>query len=88
MKFEQFVKILAGRAGVKQKDARAVMRALPSTVLDTVRAEGRLAVPGLGVFKAKELAVRMYNTPRGPAPGGGKRVLRFAPSEKIRKEGL
>ena len=88
MKFDQFIKILAGRAGVKQKDARAVMKEVPGALLDVVQAEGRLAVPGLGIFRAKELARRVYNTPYGRVLGGGKRVLRFVPSEKIKKEGI
>lgn len=89
MRFDQFIKVLASRAGAKQKDARAVLRELPGVILDAVRAEGRLVLPGLGVFRVKELPQREYVAPTGARVlGGGKKTLRFVPTGRIKREGL
>lgn len=80
MNKQELIKHLASQAEVTNKQAEAVLNALTTTVLDTVRAGGELVITDLGKFGVADRAAR---TGRNPQTGealeiAAKRVPTFS----------
>jgi DNA-binding protein HU-beta len=74
------------QAGVSRKDAEKVVNAMLSTVEDTLRTEGRIAVSGFGTFELRERAARQG---RNPATGaaltiGARKAIVFRPGKALK----
>ena len=55
---------IAEKTNLSKKDAAAALDALISTITETLKAEGKLAIPSLGTFEVKERAARIGKNPR------------------------
>ena len=55
---------IAEKTNLSKKDAAAAMDAFISTITETLKAEGKLVVPGLGTFEVKQHAARIGKNPR------------------------
>lgn len=80
MNKQELIKHLASQAEVTNKQAEAVLNALTTAVLDTVRAGGELVITDLGKFGVADRAAR---TGRNPQTGealeiAAKRVPTFS----------
>ena len=64
MNKQDLIKHLAAHADVTNKQAEAVLNALTTTVLDTVRAGNELAITDLGKFGSAQRAARTGRNPR------------------------
>ena len=49
---------IAEKTNLSKKDAAAAMDAFISTITETLKAEGKVAIPSLGTFEIKERAAR------------------------------
>ena len=86
MNKKELIAHLAADAEVTQKQAEAVLNALTTTVLDTVRAGGELAITDLGNFSTAE---RAANSGRNPATGeatelAARRVAKVSPAKALK----
>ncbi len=86
MNKQELIKHLAANADVSHKQAEAVLNALTTTVLDTVRAGGELAIADLGKFGTTQRAAK---TGRNPKTGeaiqiAAKRVPTFTAAKKLK----
>ena len=70
MNKQDLIKHLAAHADVTNKQAEAVLNALTTTVLDTVRAGNELAITDLGKF--------------GSAQRAAKRAPKFSPAKALK----
>lgn len=82
----ELIKHLAATAEVTNKQAEAVLNALTSTVLDTVRAGNELVLTDLGKFSSIERAAKAG---RNPQTGetiqiAAKRVPKFSPAKALK----
>ena len=67
MNKQDLIKHLAANADVSNKQAEAVLNALTTTVLDTVRAGNELAITDLGKFGTAQRAAKTGRNPKtGP----------------------
>ena len=86
MNKQELIKHLASSAEVTNKQAEAVLNALTTTVLDTVRAGGGLVITDLGKFGVADRAAR---TGRNPQTGealeiAAKRVPTFSAAKALK----
>lgn len=86
MNKQELIKHLASQAEVTNKQAEAVLNALTTTVLDTVRAGGELVITDLGKFGVADRAAR---TGRNPQTGealeiAAKRVPTFSAAKALK----
>ncbi|MCD4501124.1 HU family DNA-binding protein [Chromobacterium vaccinii] len=83
---QDLIKHLAAHADVTHKQAEAVLNALTTAVLDTVRAGGELAIFDLGKFGTTQRAAK---TGRNPKTGAAiqiaaKRAPKFSPAKALK----
>lgn len=83
---QELIKHLAEHADVSNKQAEAVLNALTTAVLDTVRADGELAIVDLGKFGTTQRAAKAG---RNPKTGetiqiAAKRVPKFSPAKALK----
>ena len=64
MNKQDLIKHLAAHADVTNKQAEAVLNALTTTVLDTVRAGNELAITDLGKFGSAQRAAKTGRNPK------------------------
>jgi DNA-binding protein HU-beta len=64
MNKKELVTHLAEHAEVSKNQAESVLNALATTILDTVRAGGELAIPDIGKFGVKDVAARTGHNPK------------------------
>lgn len=86
MNKKDLIKHLAAHADVSHKQAAALLDALTTTILDTVRAGGELSITDLGKFGAFERAARAG---RNPSTGAAieikaKRAPKFTPAKALK----
>ena len=55
---------IAEKTNLSKKDAAAALDALTGTITETLKAEGKLAIPSLGTFEIKERAARTGRNPQ------------------------
>ena len=55
---------IAEKSDLSKKDATAALTALIDTITETLKAEGKLAIPSLGTFEVKQHAARTGHNPR------------------------
>ena len=55
---------IAEKTNLNKKDAAAALDALTGTITETLKAEGKLAIPSLGTFEIKERAARTGRNPQ------------------------
>ena len=55
---------IAEKTNLSKKDAAAALTALTDVITDALKAEGKLAIPSLGIFEIKERAARTGHNPR------------------------
>lgn len=82
----ELIKHLAAHAEVTNKQAEAVLNALTTTVLDTVRTGNELAITDLGKFSSTERAAKHGRNPQtGEAIKiAAKRVPKFTPAKALK----
>lgn len=81
---------IAEKAGVSKKDAKAVMEAFTSEVIEVLKKEKKVKLPGLGIFVVKE---RKARTGRNPKTGEtiqipAKKVVKFRVAKDVKKQVL
>ena len=86
MNKQDLIKHLAANADVSNKQAEAVLNALTTTVLDTVRSGNELAITDLGKFSTAQRAAK---TGRNPKTGeaiqiAAKRAPKFSPAKALK----
>ena len=86
MNKQDLIKHLAAHADVTNKQAEAVLNALTTTVLDTVRSGNELAITDLGKFGSAQRAAK---TGRNPKTGeaiqiAAKRVPTFSAAKALK----
>ena len=64
MNKQDLIKHLAANADVSNKQAEAVLNALTTTVLDTVRSGNELAITDLGKFSTAQRAAKTGRNPK------------------------
>jgi DNA-binding protein HU-beta len=67
MKKAEFIKEIARRTLLTQKDVAAVIEAAAGTIKDELASNGEIVFPGIGKFKLVDVAAREC---RNPATGG------------------
>ena len=55
---------IAEKSNLSKKNAAAALTALIDTITETLKAEGKLAIPNLGTFEVKQHAARTGHNPR------------------------
>ena len=55
---------LAEKTNLSKKDAAAALDALTDTITETLKAEGKLTIPSLGMYEVKERAARTGRNPQ------------------------
>lgn len=60
----EFVSSVADKAGLSKKDAEAAVKAFGDTVLEALKANDKVALPGFGTFAVSERAARTAKNPR------------------------
>ena len=64
MNKQELITKIAEKTNLSKKDATAALTALIDTITETLKAEGKLVVPGLGAFGVKQHAARTGHNPR------------------------
>ena len=64
MNKQELITKIAEKSNLSKKDATAALTALIDTIAETLKAEGKLVVPGLGTFEVKQHAARTGHNPR------------------------
>jgi len=77
---------IAEKTNLSKKQAAAALDALTGTITETLKAEGKLAIPSLGTFEVKERAAR---TGRNPQTGekveiSAKKIPAFKPAKALK----
>lgn len=77
---------IAEKTNLSKKQAAAALDALTGTITETLKAEGKLAIPSLGTFEIKERAAR---TGRNPQTGekveiSAKKIPAFKPAKALK----
>ena len=60
----ELVNKIAEKTNLSKKQAAAALDALTGTITETLKAEGKLAIPSLGTFEIKERAARTGRNPQ------------------------
>ena len=55
---------IAEKTNLSKKQVAAALNALTGTITETLKAEGKLAIPNLGTFEVKQHAARTGHNPR------------------------
>lgn len=64
MNKQELITKIAEKSNMSKKDATAALTALIDTITETLKAEGKLVVPGSGTFEVKQHAARTGHNPR------------------------
>ena len=77
---------IAEKTNLSKKDAAAAMDAFISTITETLKAEGKLAIPSLGTFELRERAARTGHNPRTgeTVEIAAKKVPAFKPAKALK----
>ena len=78
---------IAEKTNLSKKQVAAALNALTGTITETLKAEGKLAIPSLGTFEIKERAAR---TGRNPQTGekveiSAKKIPAFKPAKTLKE---
>lgn len=68
MKYRDFVEKVAQRANCSKRDAQNMLKVLAEVLPEALEAEGRVAIPGIGVFTIKNRPERLARNPRTGEP--------------------
>jgi len=60
----ELITAMAAKADLTKDQTTAALAALLSTITETLKAEGKVAIPSLGTFEIKERAARTGHNPR------------------------
>ena len=82
MNKQELITKIAEKSNLSKKDAAAAMDAFISTITETLKAEGKLAIPSPGTFELRERAARTGKNPRTgeKVEISAKRVPAFKPA--------
>ncbi|MBP7792672.1 MAG: HU family DNA-binding protein [Candidatus Goldbacteria bacterium] len=81
---------IAEKAGVSKKEAKTVLEAFNSEIIEVLKKEKKVKLPGLGIFVVKERKARMGRNPKTgetiqiPA----KKVVKFRVAKDVKKQVL
>jgi DNA-binding protein HU-beta len=64
---QEFVKEVAGRAGMTERDAAKTVDAVLETITDTLKNGGEISFTGFGKFSTQQRAARTGVNPRNPS---------------------
>ena len=64
MNKQELITKIAEKSNLSKKDATAALTALIDTITETLKAEGKLVVPGLGAFEVRQHTARTGHNPR------------------------
>ena len=64
MNKQELITAISIKANLSKKDATAALTALTDVITEALKAEGKLAIPGLGTFEVKQHAARTGHNPR------------------------
>ena len=86
MNKQELISKIAEKTNLSKKDAAAALTALTGTIMETLKAEGKLAIPSLGTFQVKEHAARTGHNPRTgeTVEIAAKRVPAFKPAKALK----
>jgi nucleoid DNA-binding protein len=91
MDFKDFLKELKGRMGKEAASMAQVQRFTDhfiALIRDIVLDEGRVSVPGLGIFHLSERGPRMVKNPNFTGAIAARKIVRFKPSRSLKQEAL
>ena len=82
----ELVNKIAEKTNLSKKQAAAALDALTGTITETLKAEGKLAIPSLGMFEIKERAARTGHNPRTgeKVEIAAKKVPAFKPAKALK----
>ena len=82
----ELVNKIAEKTNLSKKDAAAAMDAFISTITETLKAEGKVAIPSLGTFELRERAARTGHNPRTgeTVEIAAKKVPTFKPAKALK----
>ena len=60
----EFIDVVAEKAGVTKKDAKAVIEAYHSTVTEALRRDEKIQLVGFGTYEARQRAAREGRNPQ------------------------
>ena len=82
----ELVNKIAEKTNLSKKQAAAALDALTGTITETLKAEGKLAIPSLGTFEIKERAARTGHNPRTgeTVEIAARRVPAFKPAKALK----
>ncbi|MDR2140648.1 MAG: HU family DNA-binding protein [Deltaproteobacteria bacterium] len=83
----ELTSIIAQETGLTKADAQKAVTSLVSTVLKTLKKEGRLALYGLGVFETVKRPKRRGRNPRTGEPLTIKahKAIKFKPAKQLKE---
>lgn len=81
---------IAEKAGVSKKEAKTVLEAFNSKIIEVLKSEKKVKLPGLGIFVVK---LRKARTGRNPKTGETiqipeKKVVKFRVAKDVKKQVL
>lgn len=81
---------IAEKAGVSKKEAKTVLEAFNAKIIEVLKSEKKVKLPGLGIFVVK---VRKARTGRNPKTGETiqipeKKVVKFRVAKDVKKQVL
>ncbi len=81
---------IAEKAGVSKKEAKTVLEAFNAKIIEVLKSEKKVKLPGLGIFVVKE---RKARTGRNPKTGEtiqipAKKVVKFRVAKDVKKQVL
>ncbi len=81
---------IAEKAGVSKKEAKTVLEAFNTKIIEVLKSEKKVKLPGLGIFVVKE---RKARTGRNPKTGEtiqipAKKVVKFRVAKDVKKQVL
>ena len=77
---------IAEKSNLSKKNAAAALTALIDTITETLKAEGKLVVPGLGAFEVRQHTARTGHNPRTgeTVEIAAKKVPAFKPAKALK----
>ena len=87
MNKQELITKIAEKSNLSKKGATAALTALIDTIAETLKAEGKLVVPGLGTFEVKQHAARTGHNPRTgeTVEIAAKKVPAFKPAKALKE---
>ena len=64
MNKQELISKIAEKSNLSKKNAAAALTALIDTITETLKAEGKVAIPNLGTFEVKQHAARTGHNPQ------------------------